>query len=32
VMHETQRETTAGHIATAGASPRGFSVAHCAIS
>jgi hypothetical protein len=32
VMHETKLETTAGHIATAGASPRGFSVAHCAIS
>jgi hypothetical protein len=32
VVHEAKRETTAGHVATAGASPPGFSVAHCAIS
>ena len=32
VVHEAKRKTTAGHIASAGASPRGFSVAHCAIS
>jgi hypothetical protein len=32
VVHEAKRETTAGHVASAGARPRGFSVAHCAIS
>jgi len=32
VEHETKLKTSAGHIASAGSSPRGFSVAHCAIS
>jgi hypothetical protein len=32
VVHETKSKTTAGHVASAGASPPGFSAAHCTIS
>jgi hypothetical protein len=32
VVHGTKSKTTAGHVASAGASPPGFSAAHCTIS